>query len=166
MDLKEIRQIIEMMKRSELTRFEIEESGLRLKICRDIAQQASTITHTWPPQAYAPQLPAGYPVPGLQPGHQNEGANGNGAANNEDEGPVDYITSPMVGTFYRAPSPDSTPYADVDTQVNENSIVCIIEAMKVMNEISSEKEGKVIEVLVSNGEAVEYGQKLFKIRPN
>jgi acetyl-CoA carboxylase biotin carboxyl carrier protein len=166
LDLKEIRQIIEMMKRSELTRFEIEESGLRLKICRDIAQQASAITHTWAPQAYAPQLPAGYPAPAQHPAHTNGGANGSAASSNEDEGPVDYITSPMVGTFYRAPSPDSTPYADVDTQVNENSVVCIIEAMKVMNEISSEKEGRIIEVLVSNGEAVEYGQKLFKIRPN
>ncbi len=164
MDLKEIRQIIEMMKRSELTRFEIEESGLRLKICRDVAQQTAAITHAWAPQAYPPQLPGnGYAPPSLQPAASNDSSRG---AANEDEGSVDYITSPMVGTFYRSPSPDSVPYADVDTQVSENSIVCIIEAMKVMNEISSEKEGKVIEVLVNNGEAVEYGQKLFKIRPN
>lgn len=163
MDLKEIRQIIEMMKRSELTRFEIEESGLKLKICRDLAQQASTITHAWPAPAYPQQLPAFQPQAPAAPSTADNG--GSTEAPAEDTN-VDYITSPMVGTFYRAPSPDSVPYADIDTQVSENSIVCIIEAMKVMNEISSEKNGKVIEILVENGEAVEYGQKLFKIRPN
>lgn len=164
MDLKEIRQIIEMMKRSELTRFEIEESGLKLKICRDLAQQASTITHSWPAPAYPQPLPAYQPqaTSAAAPGTDNGGS----ADAAVEDSNVDYITSPMVGTFYRAPSPDSVPYADIDTKVSENSIVCIIEAMKVMNEISSEKTGKVIEILVENGEAVEYGQKLFKIRSN
>lgn len=166
MDLKEIRQIIEMMKRSELTRFEIEESGLKLKICRDIAQQASAITHSWAPQAFPQALPA-YPqhaAPAAISAPAQDAAS-KPAAPVEDAN-IDYITSPMVGTFYRAPSPDSTPYVEIDTPVGENSIVCIIEAMKVMNEISSEKNGKVIEILVENGEAVEYGQKLFKIRRN
>lgn len=170
MDLKDIRQIIEMMKRAELTRFELEESGFKIKICRDLAQKAAAISQSWQGQQpiYLPQYGGqGYPgQPQAISGPPQAEAPAAASAPEEDEGKFDYITSPMVGTFYRAPSPDSTPYADVETVVSENSIVCIIEAMKVMNEISSEKEGTIVEVLVENGEAVEYGQKLFKIRPN
>ncbi|MFM9091814.1 MAG: acetyl-CoA carboxylase biotin carboxyl carrier protein, partial [Verrucomicrobiota bacterium] len=75
-----------------------------------------------------------------------------------------YVKSPMVGTFYRAASPESKPFADVGTKVVENSVVCIIEAMKIMNEIQAETKGAVVEVLVENGQPVEYGQKLFKIK--
>lgn len=172
MDLKDIRQIIEMMKRAELTRFELEESGFKIKICRDLEQKAAAISQSWQGHQpiYLPQFGGqGYPGGGQPqavsgPSQPETPAASTAAA--EDEGKYDYITSPMVGTFYRAPSPDSSPYADVDTVVSENSIVCIIEAMKVMNEISSEKDGTIVEVLIENGEAVEYGQKLFKILPN
>ena len=76
-----------------------------------------------------------------------------------------YIKSPMVGTFYRAASPESKPFADTGTKVVENSVVCIIEAMKIMNEIQAEAKGTIIEVLVENGQPVEYGQRLFKVKP-
>jgi hypothetical protein len=75
-----------------------------------------------------------------------------------------FIKSPMVGTFYRAASPESKPFADAGTKVVENTVVCIIEAMKIMNEIQAEAKGTVIEVLVENGQPVEYGQRLFKIK--
>jgi hypothetical protein len=75
-----------------------------------------------------------------------------------------YIKSPMVGTFYRSGSPESKPYAENGTKVVENSVVCIIEAMKIMNEIQSEVKGVIVEVLVENGQPVEYGQKLFKVK--
>ncbi len=88
---------------------------------------------------------------------------GAAAAAGEEVG-VTYIKSPMVGTFYRAPSPESKSFADVGTKVVENSVVCIIEAMKIMNEIQSEVKGTVVEVLVENGQPVEYGQKLFKVK--
>jgi len=77
---------------------------------------------------------------------------------------VTYIKSPMVGTFYRAASPESKPFAEAGTKVVENSVVCIIEAMKIMNEIQSETQGVVVEALVENGQPVEYGQRLFKLR--
>ncbi len=75
-----------------------------------------------------------------------------------------FIKSPMVGTFYRAASPESKPFADSGTKVVENSVVCIIEAMKIMNEIQAETKGTVVEVLVENGQPVEYGQRLFKVK--
>lgn len=75
------------------------------------------------------------------------------------------ITSPMVGTFYAAPSPDSPPYAAVGSKVNKDSIVCIVEAMKLMNEIEAEVKGEIVEILVENGQLVEYGQELFLVKP-
>ncbi|MEY4087825.1 MAG: hypothetical protein RJB55_96, partial [Verrucomicrobiota bacterium] len=77
---------------------------------------------------------------------------------------VTYIKSPMVGTFYRAASPDSKPFADTGTKVVENTVCCIIEAMKIMNEIQAETKGTIVEVLVENGQPVEYGQRLFKVK--
>ncbi len=81
-----------------------------------------------------------------------------------DDPGIAYIKSPMVGTFYRSPSPESKSFADVGTKVTETSPVCIIEAMKIMNEIQAEAKGTIIEVLVENGQPVEYGQKMFKIK--
>jgi acetyl-CoA carboxylase biotin carboxyl carrier protein len=79
------------------------------------------------------------------------------------KGRIAYIKSPMVGTFYRAGSPESPPFADVNSKVTENIPVCIIEAMKIMNEIQAEVKGTIVEVLVENGQPVEYGQRLFKV---
>lgn len=81
-----------------------------------------------------------------------------------DEAGITYVKSPMVGTFYRSGSPESKPYAEAGTKIVENSVVCIIEAMKIMNEIQAEIKGTVIEILVENGQPVEYGQKLFKVK--
>ena len=78
---------------------------------------------------------------------------------------VSYITSPFVGTFYRAPSPDAPSYVDVGQAIKRGQVICIVEAMKLMNEIEAEVDGRVLEVLVHNGEAVEYGEPLFKIGP-
>jgi len=77
---------------------------------------------------------------------------------------VTYNQAPMVGTFYRAPSPESAPFVEVNAKVSENSVICIIEAMKIMNEIQAEAKGTVVEILVENGQPVEYGQRLFKIK--
>ena len=85
-------------------------------------------------------------------------------ANPDEEPGVVYIKSPMVGTFYRSPSPESKPFVELGAKVVENSVVCIIEAMKIMNEIQAEAKGAIIEALVENGQSVEYGQRLFKIK--
>jgi acetyl-CoA carboxylase biotin carboxyl carrier protein len=75
-----------------------------------------------------------------------------------------YVKSPMVGTFYRASSPESKPFVDVGTKIEDNTLVCIIEAMKIMNEIQAEVHGTIVEVMIENGQPVEYGQRLFKLK--
>ncbi|HVU35785.1 MAG TPA: acetyl-CoA carboxylase biotin carboxyl carrier protein [Opitutaceae bacterium] len=155
MDLKQIKQIIELMKRSELTEFAVEEEGFKLKIRRGTngLPVVSTTRGSNPPFAPADTTPP-IPTAAVTPAP---------AAPKEEAG-VTYIKSPMVGTFYRAASPESKPFMDVGGKVVENTVVCIIEAMKIMNEIQAETKGTVVEVLVENGQPVEYGQRLFKVK--
>jgi len=147
------------MKRSDLTEFAVEEEGFKLKIRRGTnglpivsAGRGSNSpfigSDTNPPIP----LPVAAPAPVATP-----------AAPQEETG-IAYIKSPMVGTFYRAASPESKPFADTGLKVTETSVVCIIEAMKIMNEIQAEAKGTILEALVENGQPVEYGQRLFKIK--
>jgi len=157
LDLKEIKQIIDLMKRSDLTEFEIEEQGLKLRICREQTTRngyhAGDSLPPFPgsdaPSAAAPVAP---PTVSLAPKAE------------EPAKDTVLVKSPMVGTFYRAPSPDSPLFVNVGTVVGAETVVCIIEAMKVMNEIQAEVSGRVIEILVENGATVEYGQPLFKLK--
>ncbi|MFP4261085.1 MAG: acetyl-CoA carboxylase biotin carboxyl carrier protein [Opitutales bacterium] len=150
MDIKLIKQVVDLMKRSELSEFEFEEEGFKLRLTRKNDEVLPQVI-----QPLAQQAPAPAPAPA---------AASESPAPAAEEKNISMITSPMVGTFYRAPSPDSPAFADVGTKVGADSVVCIIEAMKVMNEIQSEISGTVTEVLVENGEAVEYGQPLFKVK--
>jgi acetyl-CoA carboxylase biotin carboxyl carrier protein len=155
-DLKQIKQIIELMKRSDLSEFAFEEDGLKIKICRGangLPVVSSTPAPVYIPAQQAPSAPAA-PIPVPVP-----------AASGDETG-VTYIKSPMVGTFYRSASPESKPFAEAGTKVTATSVVCIIEAMKIMNEIQAETQGAIIEALVENGQPVEYGQKLFKVKIN
>lgn len=152
MDLKAIKQVVEMMKRSEISEFEIEEKDFKLRLSRkngdtQIIQAAAPVAAA-PIAAAAPAAPA---------------APATAAAPSEEQG-VSVVKSPMVGTFYTAASPESPVFTKVGAKVSADSIVCIIEAMKVMNEIQAELSGTITEVLVENGEAVEYGQPLFKVK--
>jgi len=151
------------MKRSELSEFAIEEEGLKLKIRRSangLPVVSSGSSHA--PFAYSNEpAPAAAPIASPAPAAAAPAAP---AATAGDEAGVIYIKSPMVGTFYRSASPESKPYAEVGTKVVETSVVCIIEAMKIMNEIQAEMKGTILETLVENGQPVEYGQKLFKIK--
>ena len=146
------------MKRSDLTDFEVEEEGFKLRIRRNsghptlLAQPMPT-----PLAAPAPAAPAAGPAPVAITAALSPESPG-------DEAGVVYIKSPMVGTFYRSASPESAPFADKGTEVTTSSVVCIIEAMKIMNEIQAEVKGTVVEVLVESGQAVEYGQRLFKVK--
>jgi len=162
LDLKEIKQIIDLMKRSDLTEFAVEEEGFKLKIRRG-SNELPVVTSSHNSGApfnqsvhAAPAAPA--PAPAAP------APTAASAAPAGDEAGVGYIKSPMVGTFYRSGSPESKPYAETGTKVVENSVVCIIEAMKIMNEIQAETKGTITECLVENGQPVEYGQKLFKIK--
>jgi acetyl-CoA carboxylase biotin carboxyl carrier protein len=167
LDLKQIKQIIELMKRSELSEFSVEEEGFKLKIRRG-ANGSPVVTTA---QGSNPPFPASEPGSGGLPyGAPILPAAGSKAVPAGprdvpiDEPGVTYIKSPMVGTFYRSASPESKPYAEAGTKLLENTVVCIIEAMKIMNEIQAETLGTVVETLVENGQPVEYGQRLFKIK--
>lgn len=152
MDLKDIKAIIDLMKKNSISEFELERQDFKIKLKRGTngggapAQYEDAPGAGSLPMVAAPTAPL--PLPASTPGV------------NETE-----IKSPMIGTFYRAPSPESAPYVDVGSDVNPDTVVCIIEAMKVMNEIKAEVKGVITQVLVDNAKPVEFGQSLFKIRP-
>jgi acetyl-CoA carboxylase biotin carboxyl carrier protein len=159
LDLKQIKQIIDLMKRSELTEFAVEEEGFKLKIRRG--------TNGLPVVSHGRSSNPPFPLADTTPPMLSAGPNaalGVGNAPPTEEVGVSYIKSPMVGTFYRAASPESKPFADNGLKVVESTVVCIIEAMKIMNEIQAENKGTILEVLVENGQPVEYGQRLFKLK--
>lgn len=164
MDLKQIKQIIDLMKRSELTEFSVEEEGFKLKIRRGL----NGLPIVGVGRGSNPPFPVGNegsaPAPAPLAAPATNGAAPAPAAPPQDEADIGYIKSPMVGTFYRSPSPDSKPFSEIGTKFTETTVVCIIEAMKIMNEIQAEAKGTVLEVLVENGQPVEYGQKLYKIK--
>jgi len=152
-DLKKIKQLIEIMKENGLVEIEIKHDDDKIVLKRAQPQQA------FAPMPMMMSESVSGPV-----GSAGVGASSRPAAAPQ-EGLVE-IKSPIVGTFYATPSPDSEPYVEVGSVVNPHTVVCIIEAMKVMNEIKAETDGTVVEVLVTNGQAVEYGQVLFRVRPD
>ncbi len=155
MDIKQIKMVIDLMKRSDLTDFEVEEEGFKLRIRRNAGAAPSVLAqpHPIPVALQAPHAPVPAPAVPLAP-----------PSAPADEPGIVYIKSPMVGTFYRSASPESAPFVDAGTAVTEKSVVCIIEAMKIMNEIQAELKGTVLEALVESGQPVEYGQPLFKVK--
>jgi acetyl-CoA carboxylase biotin carboxyl carrier protein len=157
LDLKQIKQIIDLMKRSELSEFAVEEEGFKLKIRRGhngLPVVSSSHSASLPPAAEATAAPA---AAAGSPAAASPSAS-------EEEPGVAFIKSPMVGTFYRAASPESKPFVEPGTKVTETTVVCIIEAMKIMNEIQAEAKGTILEILVESGQPVEYGRRLFKIK--
>jgi acetyl-CoA carboxylase biotin carboxyl carrier protein len=141
-DLKDIKAIIDLMKKNDLSVFEMEKDGFRLKLCKGLGEQ---------PMMMSSSAPAVTNGPAAAP------------ASAETDSLKD-IVSPMVGTFYRAASPDASAFVDVGTKVTEDTVVCIIEAMKVMNEIKAETSGVIAEVVADNGKPVQFGQALFRVR--
>lgn len=140
------------MKRSELSEFEFEKDGFKLRLSRESNNSVAPIIQSVAPVNPVAATPA-TPAPASS------------AEKEKAEDPnVETIKSPMVGTFYRAPSPDSANFTDVGKKVDVDSIVCIIEAMKVMNEIQAEVKGTITEILVEDGDAIEFGQPLFKYK--
>lgn len=148
-DLKEIKAIIDLMKKNDLSVFEIEKEGFRLKLEKAPSVQSPAAVApavTGSPKA-ASTVPETAPLPKAI-----------------ESVPLKEIVSPMVGTFYRSASPDSEPFVDVGKSVTEDTVVCIIEAMKVMNEIKAETTGIIAEVLAENAKPVQFGQVLFRVR--
>ncbi len=152
------------MKRSELTEFAVEEEGFKLKIRRGAngLPIVSTGRSSNPPFPISSETAA--PAQPQASSAQPSPSASSSPAPAAEAADIVYIKSPMVGTFYRAASPESKAFADTGLKVTETSVVCIIEAMKIMNEIQAEAKGTILEVLVENGQPVEYGQRLFKVK--
>lgn len=155
MDLKDIKAIIDLMRKNSVSEFELEKQDFKIRLKRGTNGGGAVVPYDDSPgMAYALPPTAAAPGPASAPPPQVP-------ASNELE-----IKSPMIGTFYRSPSPESAPYVEVGVEVNPDTVVCIIEAMKVMNEIKAEAKGVITQVMVENAKPVEFGQPLFKIRPS
>ena len=157
-DLEKIKEIIEIMERNGLVEVEIKHGDDKIFLKRQVPQQPTPAPAVvFKPEAVIssanaviPESPSTKIAPSAPQGQEN----------------LEEIKSPIVGTFYATPSPDSEPYVEIGTHVEPQTVVCIIEAMKVMNEIKAENSGTIAEILVTNGQAVEYGQVLFRIKPD
>jgi len=159
-DLKDIKAIIDLMRKNDLSVFELERDGFKLKLVKGAEGQPILTT----PIALAPGLAAGATVAPAAPATASADSAGAAPESATAGEKLKEITSPMVGTYYRSPSPESQPFVDVGTTVNEDTVVCIIEAMKVMNEIKAETSGVIAEMLVENGKPVQFGQALYRVR--
>lgn len=156
MDLTEIRQILELMETHDLSSFQLETKDFKVRLRRGPEPGPVSYLPTAAPLATAPAgLPA--PAPGAA-------ASAPAAAPAADPGAE--IPSPMVGTFYRSPSPDAAPFVEVGSRVKAGQVVCIIEAMKVMNEIKSTLSGTIVAPLVEDGTPVQFGEGLFSVKPD
>jgi len=153
-DLKDIKAIIDLMKKNSVSEFELEKQDFKIRLKRGVNggnpgtayDETPVMAYVQPSLAIQPALAAA----AIQPPAATE---------------LD-IKSPMIGTFYRAPSPESASYVEVGTEVGPETVVCIIEAMKVMNEIKAEAKGVITQVMIENAKPVEFGQPLFKLRPS
>jgi acetyl-CoA carboxylase biotin carboxyl carrier protein len=155
MEFDEIRQILEMMREHELAEFELERDDVKIRLKKQVSGQWAVS----PAPAALPVTAA--PVPLAAPVAAPAAA----AAPVDDDMEFAVIKSPIVGTFYRAAEPGAKPYADVGDTVKKDQVICIIEAMKLMNEINAECDGQIVKVYVENGQAVQYGERLFAIKP-
>ena len=166
MDLKDIKVIVDLMKKNAVSEFEMEEGDFKIKLKRESGKPRKGETVVV--QEAAPMIlpaaaaaPAAVPVAAATPAPT---ATAPATPAPAAEGPE--VKSPMIGTFYRKPSPDADSFVEVGSVVEPETVVCIIEAMKVMNEIKAEVKGTIAEVLLEDGKPVEYGQALFRIEPN
>ena len=159
MDFDEIKQILDMMREHDIAEFELERDNVRLRLRKSGAghwSAAPALSHA----AYAPALPSAPQVP-------TAGADASPVLAPADETlDLAVVKSPIVGTFYRAPEPGAKPFADVGDIVRKGQVLCIIEAMKLMNEINAECDGEIVKCYVENGQPVQYGERLFAIKPS
>lgn len=165
-NMEELRELITLMRDNGLAELELEREDFRVRLRRDSAGSPASQSIEAPVSAPAP-APAPVPAPAPPPppvsGPAHPGTHATTAASEDQD--LHIIPSPIVGTFYRSPSPNADPFVKIGTNVEHDSVVCIIEAMKLMNEIQAEASGEVIKIYVENGQPVEYGQPLFGIKP-
>ncbi|MGE0393218.1 MAG: acetyl-CoA carboxylase biotin carboxyl carrier protein [Vicinamibacterales bacterium] len=151
MDFEELKQVLEMVREHDLTELELERPDFKIRVRKGATGQmqaaipAAAVVVAPPPAAAAPAGPPAAPAEDVD---------------------LAVLKSPIVGTFYRSPEPGAPAFTDVGSRVKKGQVLCIIEAMKLMNEITSDVDGEVVKVFVDNGQAVQYGERLFAIRPN
>jgi acetyl-CoA carboxylase biotin carboxyl carrier protein len=147
--LEQLKSLLETLEKGDVSEFEYEDEQLKLRL--SLGKKAAPVVHAAPPVFAAPLAAAAGAATPAKP--------------SDDSDPnVVFVTSPFVGTFYRAPGPDSANFCEVGSAVKEGQALCIIEAMKLMNEIESDAAGTILDILVENGKSVEFGQKLFKLK--
>jgi acetyl-CoA carboxylase biotin carboxyl carrier protein len=164
MDLEQLRQLLDLVREHELAEFEIEHEGLRVKLRKDV-NGAPVVSLPAAPAAapLGPHAPAASIVGGTAaPGPAL--ASTDAPADSDAEIELAVVKSPIVGTFYRSPEPGTASFVDIGTTVKKGQVLCIIEAMKLMNEIDSEYDGEVVNIYVENGQPVQYAERLFAIR--
>ena len=157
MELKDIKELITLIRRNDLSEFSLEQEGFKITLKRGAEPQTFVQNASQPQMLHYPA----YALPGGSSGAAAPAASATGPAESDA---AREIYSPMVGTFYSAASPDSPPFITVGQQITADTVICIIEAMKVMNEIKAETAGVVAEILAENGKPVQYGQPLFRLR--
>jgi acetyl-CoA carboxylase biotin carboxyl carrier protein len=158
MDLNYLKKVIKILDNSNLRDLEIEEEGLTVRLSKGSGVPAAQAVHAAMPVT---QAPVQHEAP-VQHASEKKEANQEGGEESLPSN-VYEVKSPMVGTFYRAPSPEADPFVNVGDSIKQGSVICIVEAMKLMNEIESELSGKVVKILVENAQAVEYNQPLFLV---
>ena len=159
MDFDDIERILQLVREHDLAEFELEREGLKLRVRKNMA----AVAHVVQPVVQAPALAAPGPVlhaPALSPA----AAIVPSALEADDTVELAVVKSPIVGTFYRSSEPGTAPFVDIGDRVKKDQVLCIIEAMKLMNEITSEYEGEIVSVYVENGKPVQYGERLFAIK--
>ncbi|WP_305042477.1 acetyl-CoA carboxylase biotin carboxyl carrier protein [Geoalkalibacter sp.] len=159
MEIKDLRTLIKMITETDITEFEMENADEKILIKRGKGQEIVHVAAPVAPQ-YLHAAPAAAPAPAVAPAVNAPAAP---AASNAVSEKYDTITSPIVGTFYRSPAPDADPYIEVGSVVEKGQVFCIVEAMKLMNEIEAEFKCKVVEILKENAQPVEFGDPLFLV---
>ncbi len=156
MDLKYVKQLLEMVEKSAVNEIELEEKGNKIRITKSAPQTMASVPsyQMAMPAPQAPQPAAALPAQKPEP-----------AAPATESKKYHEVKSPIVGTFYRSPSPDAAPYVNVGSKVKQGDVLCIVEAMKLMNEIESDIAGTIVKINIESGKPVEYGQALFLIEP-
>jgi acetyl-CoA carboxylase biotin carboxyl carrier protein len=162
MDFDEIKQILEMMREHDLSEFELERDNFKLRVRKQAAGHwTASAPAGVPHQAYVAPLPHPGHAPAMPPAPSAASV----LTSADEEVELAVVKSPIVGTFYRATEPGAKPFAEVGERVKKGQVLCIIEAMKLMNEINAEIEGEVVKIYVENGHAVQYGERLLAIKP-
>jgi acetyl-CoA carboxylase biotin carboxyl carrier protein len=165
MDFKDIEKILELVREHDLAEFELERDGIKVRVRK---AGAPPTFHAAPIQAMpvmaAPAQLSAAPVAAPLPAASNPVSGAPAAVEGEESVELAVVKSPIVGTFYCAPEPGAPPFVDVGQRVKKDQVLCIIEAMKLMNEITSEYDGEIVSVYVENGKPVQYGERLFAIK--